>query len=143
MTMPGKTLGKAIALIAALTPTMAAAHCCCCCEQRHHHQARVHRSHHRMVRTGHWETARFQVTAGRPCGNYPVSALRAHASGVTWVKLRVNEDGFVAASRISESSGRRDLDRAALACVAGWHLGAGYEWRTARIVWRFHWGEVG
>ena len=142
--MLGKTLGSAVALVAALTPTVAAAHCCCCCEREHHRHVRhVSRPVYRAVRAEHWDVERFQVTAGRPCDNYPVSALRAHASGVTWVKLRVDADGFVEASRISESSGRADLDRAALACVAGWHLGAGYEWRTARIVWRFHWSSWG
>ena len=57
--------------------------------------------------------------------------------------MRLDEDGFVEASRISESSGRSDLDRAARACVAGWHLGGGSEWRVARIVWEYHWVEVG
>lgn len=133
-----KSLVKSLALAAALVPTMAVAHCCCEREHRHR-EVRVHHSHHRLARSDDWETARFQVTAGRPCDNYPRSALRARAAGVTWVKLRVDEDGFVEASRISRSSGRADLDRAALACVAGWHLGTGYEWRTARIVWRFHW----
>lgn len=134
-------LGKSLALITALAPTAASAHCCC---EHRHHEARVerHHSYHRVARSwesDRWETARFEVTAGRPCDNYPRSALRDQASGFTVVKLRVDEDGFVEASRISESSGRRDLDRAALACVAGWHLGAGYEWRTARISWRYHW----
>ncbi len=124
-------LGKILALIAALSPTMASAHCCCEGEHRHHAA--------RYYREDNWETARFQVTAGRPCRDYPVSAAHVGASGVTWVKLRVDDDGFVQASRISESSGRRDLDRAALACVAGWHLGTGAHWREARIVWRWHW----
>lgn len=140
--MLGKTLALIAALIPSLAPTAAAAHCCCCCEHRHHAAVRhVERSHYRVVRAERWDVERFQVTAGRPCDNYPRSALRAGASGVTWVKLRVDADGFVEASRIASSSGRADLDRAALACVAGWHLGAGYEWRTARIVWRFHWAH--
>jgi TonB family protein len=123
--------GKTLAFIAALAPTAAAAHCCC--------DHREHVRYHRAARIDTWDTARFEVTAGRPCGNYPRSALRAQASGVTWVKLRVDEDGFVEASRISRSSGRADLDRAAIACVAGWHLGSGHEWRVARVSWRFHW----
>jgi TonB family protein len=131
MKMPAKT----VILLAGLAPAAAWAHCCC---EHHHHAVRHHRTYHRMVRAEDWDLARFEVTAGRPCGNYPVSALRARASGVTWVKLRVDRDGFVRASRIAGSSGRADLDRAALACVTGWHLGTGYEWRSARIVWRFH-----
>lgn len=133
-------LAKSLALIAALAPTAAAAHCCC---EHHHHReaARAYerRVYHRVAHVERWDTGQFEVTAGRPCNNYPASAARAEASGVTVVKLRVDEDGYVEASRISESSGRRDLDRAALACVAGWHLGAGYEWRVARITWRWHW----
>jgi TonB family protein len=125
-------LGKTLAFIAALAPTAAYAHCCC------DHREHV-RYHHRAARVDGWDTASFEATAGRPCGNYPRSALRAQASGVTWVKLRVDEDGFVEASRISRSSGRADLDRAAIACVAGWHLGNGHEWRVARVSWRFHW----
>lgn len=129
-------LARTVAFIAALTPMAADAHCCC---EHHHHAAREHRSWHRAARVDGWNTARFEATAGKPCRNYPRSALRAEASGVTWVKLRVDEDGFVEASRISRSSGRADLDRAALACVAGWHLGNGHEWRVARVSWRFHW----
>ena len=133
------TIGKPLALFAGLVPTAAFAHCCC--DGHRPNQARVyeHRTTHRVVRTEHWDTGRFEMTAGRPCNNYPRSALAGHASGVTWVKLRVDGDGFVEASRLSESSGRADLDRVALACVSHWHLRAGYEWRVARIVWRYHW----
>lgn len=84
-----------------------------------------------------WSSARFEVTAGRPCTNYPASAARAQASGVTWVKLRVDRDGFVEAAQIRDSSGRADLDRAAIACATHWHLGAGYTWRVARVTWRW------
>jgi TonB family protein len=121
-------LAKTFALIAALAPTAAAAHCCC-----------EHRHHHHEARAENWDSAWFESTAGRPCNNYPRSALRAQASGVTVVKMRLDEDGFVEASRIAESSGRADLDRAARACVAGWHLGGGSEYRVARIVWKYHW----
>ena len=134
-----KTLGKGLALIAGMLPAAAFAHCCCDGHRHHETSVREHRATHRVVRTEHWDTGRFEMTASRPCNNYPASALRAHASGVTWVKLRVDEDGFVEASRLSESSGRADLDRAALACVSHWHLRAGYEWRVAKIVWRYHW----
>ena len=123
-------LAKTVAFIAALAPVAADAHCCC-------DHVRTH--HHRAARVESWDTARFETTAGRPCNNYPRSALRAEASGVTWVKLRVDEDGFVEASRISRSSGRADLDHAAVACVAGWHLGTGAQWRVARVSWRWHW----
>jgi TonB family protein len=131
--MLGKILTFVAALIISGAPTAAIAHCGC----GHRDHVRTH--HHRAARVDTWDTARFEVTAGRPCGNYPRSALRAQASGVTWVKLRLDEDGFVEASRISRSSGRADLDRAAIACVAGWHLGSGHEWRVARVSWRFHW----
>ena len=138
-------LAKTSALIAALVPTAAAAHCCCEREHRHHHEARGRErlQYHRVARGESWRTAQFERTVGRPCNNYPRSALRAQASGVTVVKIRVDEDGYVLASRISESSGRADLDRAARACVAGWHLGGGSEWRVARIVWRYHWVDAG
>lgn len=126
-------LAKTVAFIAALAPIAADAHCCC------DHREHVRTHHHRAARVETWHTARFEATAGRPCHNYPRSALRAEASGVTWVKLRVDEDGFVEASRISRSSGRADLDRAAIACVAGWHLGTGAQWRVARVSWRWHW----
>ncbi|MDB5734877.1 MAG: Gram-negative bacterial TonB protein C-terminal [Alphaproteobacteria bacterium] len=130
-------LAKTFALIAALAPTAAAAHCCC--EHRHHHEARADWGYHRTGRAESWDGAWFEPTAGRPCNNYPRSALHAQASGVTVIRMRLDEDGFVEASRVSESSGRADLDRAARACVAGWQLGGGSEWRVARIVWRYHW----
>ena len=85
------------------------------------------------------ESWRYPVVANRPCDNYPASALRAGVSGVTWVKLRVGDDGRPEIVRLSRSSGRADLDRAALACVRGWHFRDGYDWREARIAWRFHW----
>lgn len=120
-----KTLAKALGLVAGLAPAVADAHCCC-----------EHRDvSDRMAEQ--WDRARYEVTAGRPCGNYPASAARARASGVTWVKLRVDRDGFVEAAQIRDSSGRADLDRAAIACATHWHLGTGYRWRVARITWRW------
>ena len=138
-------LAKTLALIATLAPTAVAAHCCCEREHRHHsgYRTRERLQYHQVGRDEAWDTARFERTVGRPCNNYPHSALRDQASGVTVVRMRLDEDGFVEASRISESSGRSDLDRAARACVAGWHLGGGSEWRVARIVWKFPWVEVG
>ena len=81
----------------------------------------------------------YPIVSNRPCDNYPASALRAGASGETWVKLRVGDDGWPEIVRLSRSSGRADLDRAALACVRGWYFHDGYDWREARITWRFHW----
>ena len=130
--------GKSLALAAALAPTAAFAHCCC----DRHHEARVshHAGYHRVVRTENWDSARFQVTAARPC-RYP-QGLHG-ATGVSVVKMRVDEDGFVQAVRLGDSSGSAALDRAALACVSGWHLSAGYEWRVARVVWHWHWTSWG
>jgi TonB family protein len=120
-------LGKLLALIAALSPTAAWAHCCC----EHDGWHRVERSH----------AERFDAITDRACDNYPASALQAQASGVTWLQVRVDADGWVQAARIRHSSGRADLDRAAIACVTDWRLpGAdGYDWRTVRVGWRFHW----
>lgn len=128
--------GKTLALAAALAPTAVFAHCCCDGHRHHQVSYREHHVYRHVVRTEDWETARFQVTAARPC-EYPQWVHGA--TGVTVVKMRVDEDGFVQAVRLGDSSGSRALDRAALACVSGWHLSAGYEWRVARVVWRWHW----
>jgi TonB family protein len=135
-----KGLLKTSALIAGLAPAAAIAHCCC--DGHRHHEARVsHRAgHHRVVRTEDWDSARFQVTAARPC-HYP--QWLHGVTGVSVVKMRVDGDGFVRAVRLGDSSGSPALDRAALACVSGWHLSAGYEWRVARVVWRWHWTSWG
>ena len=128
--------GKSLALVAALAPTAAFAHCCCD-GPRHHISYREHQVYHHVVRED-WDTARFHVTASRPCA-YP--QWLHGATGVTVVKMRVDEDGYVQAVRLGDSSGSPALDRAALACVSGWHLSAGYEWRVARVVWTWHWAS--
>ena len=121
-------LGKSLALVATLSPTAAWAHCCC----------DWHGAWHPVVRS---HAERFNFVSGRDCDNYPASALRAQASGVTWLQVRVGADGWVRATRISHSSGRDDLDRAAIACVSDWHLGGAgrHDWRVVRVGWRFHW----
>jgi periplasmic protein TonB len=53
---------------------------------------------------------------------YPVSALRAMAMGVVWVKVRYDATGTVTEARIHQSSRHRDLDRAALAGVRKWKI---------------------
>ena len=132
-------LGKSLAFIAGLAPAAAFAHCCCD-GHRHHEVLREHRSYHHVVRSEDWDSARFYVTAARPC-RYPASL--AGATGVTVVKMHVDEDGVVDGVRLADSSGSRALDRAALACVSGWRLDTGYQWRVARVVWRWHWTSWG
>jgi periplasmic protein TonB len=53
---------------------------------------------------------------------YPVSALRAMAMGVVWVKVSYDATGTVTEARIHQSSRHRDLDRAALAGVRKWKI---------------------
>lgn len=131
------TVLKIMVAVGALVPAAALAHCCC--DGHHKTRLREHASY-RAERELDWDRARFHVTAARPC-HYPSYA--AGASGVTVVKLHVDEDGTVDGVRLADSSGTRALDRAALACVSGWHLGGGYEWRIARVVWRWHWVSWG
>ncbi len=137
-------LKNIMAILAILAPTAAWAHCACRCPERHHH-ARV-QTHH-WDEADDWAPSRYferVVIAQRPCDNYPASAARVHASGVTWLNVRVGADGWVRASALRDSSGRADLDRAAMACVADWHFGrAGVgSWQAVRVVWRWHtaWG---
>jgi TonB family protein len=124
-------------MLALLAPDAALAHCGCRHYHRHHARFIEHRHH--------WvERARVLRTVGayRDCDNYPRSALEDGATGVTLLKIRVGEDGWVQASSVRRSSGRRDLDRAAQACVADWHFpdAATTDWRTVRVAWRIHWG---
>jgi TonB family protein len=133
-----KTLGKTLGLIAGLAPVAADAHCCC--DHPRHHVSAHEDGDYRIERHA-WREEQGDLTAvsNHICRNYPASAFRAHATGTTWVRIRVGGDGWVEASRISESSGRADLDRAALACVANWHFRHGYDWRAVKIAWRYHW----
>jgi TonB family protein len=127
-----KILGTSLALAALLAPTLAQARCCCDDGRAHwregsaYHAARVADFDHLAFVDGHL------------CANYPLSAARAHASGVTWLAVRVGGDGWVEDSYIGRSSGRADLDRAALSCVRGWRQMV-YGWRKVRVTWHSSW----
>jgi TonB family protein len=134
-----KALGKALCLIVGLVPVAASA---CGCDHRNQAAGWEDWSYpvHRHV--VHEELGELSALSHHTCTNYPDSAW--HLSGVrtTWVDIRVGGDGWVHASRISHSSGRRDLDSAALACVADWHFRRGYDWQAVKIVWHAptgHW----
>lgn len=123
---------KILALIAALAPAAASAHCGC-----DGHERRKAWSYKAM----HAHPQAYAAVFNRTCSNYPGSALRARASGVTWVAIRVGDDGWTRDARVSRSSGRADLDRAALACVRDWrfHDAGRYDWRAVRVSWRWVW----
>ena len=77
------------------------------------------------------------IITQHPCGNYPASAARAGATGMTLVRVRVSAGGWVQSARLYQSSGRADLDRAAVACAAGWHINQS-GWQVVRVVWHWH-----
>ena len=133
-------LVKLLTFAAALVPAAAWAHCCCDhagrAHYKAHHEARMTRWHH-VERDWH-EDVRY-VTTNRNCDNYPRSALRDGASGMTLLNIRVGDDGYTESVSIRSSSGRADLDRAALACARGWYFQGGPEWQQARVYWRYHW----
>lgn len=54
-------------------------------------------------------------------GYYPPDAENASRSGVTLLTFKIEADGSVAAVKINKSSGRANLDEAAMACVKQWH----------------------
>jgi len=93
---------------------------------RWHEEGRVWREESRMVYTN------------RHCSNIPRSALRDGASGVTFLDIRIGDDGWADSVRVRRSSGRADLDRAALACARGWYFRDGPVWQQARIEWWVH-----
>jgi TonB family protein len=136
-----KTFAKALALVAGLAPVAADARCCCDHAGHHRVSARddwSYETRHRVVREDFDE---LDAVSTHTCRNYPASA--APARGTSWVSIRVGDDGWVVASRISRSSGSAALDRAALRCVANWHFRHGYDWRAVKIAWRWHgdyWG---
>lgn len=55
------------------------------------------------------------------CDNYPPAAIRDNAEGSTVVSLHVDARGNVSEVMVAESSGNKDLDDAATACVQAWH----------------------
>jgi protein TonB len=63
---------------------------------------------------GQMHTAVFADANGCALPNYPVSAARNGESGTTTLALLVGIDGRVSSARIQQSSGSRELDRAAL-----------------------------
>jgi TonB family protein len=129
-------LARLLIFAAALVPAAAWAHCCCDHPGQAHHAARMTRWHH-ADRV--WRDGRYTVITNRSCSNnYPRSALRDGATGVTLLDIRVGDDGWTESVRIRRSSGRADLDRAALACVRGWYFRDGPEWQQAKISWWYH-----
>ena len=80
-----------------------------------------------------WREGGYMVTTNRSCNNIPRSALRDGATGVTYLDIRIGDDGWADSVRVSRSSGRADLDRAALACARGWYFREGPVWQQARI----------
>jgi len=64
--------------------------------------------------TGQMHTAVFADANGCALPNYPVNAARNGETGTTTLALLVGVDGRVSSARIQQSSGSRDLDRAAL-----------------------------
>ena len=127
-------LAKILTFAAALVPAAAWAHCCCDHPGRAHHEARTTRWHH-----AEWRDTGYTVITNRNCDNYPRSALRDGASGMTLLNIRVSDDGRTESVSIRRSSGRADLDRAALTCARGWYFQDGPDWQQARVYWRFHW----
>ncbi len=85
-----------------------------------------------------WRDGGYIVTTNRSCNNIPRSALRDGASGVTLLDIRIGDDGWADSVRVRRSSGRADLDRAALACARGWYFREGPVWQQARIEWWVH-----
>lgn len=61
-------------------------------------------------------------THGRPPPVYPVDAMRAGHQGTTLIEVQVTDDGVVTDARVVQSSGYRELDRAALESAYKWHL---------------------
>jgi TonB family protein len=127
-------VARLLTFIAALVPAAAWAHCCCDRPGRAHHEARQTRWHY-AERV--WRDARYVVT-NRSCANIPRSALRDGASGVTLLDIRVGDDGWAGSVHIRRSSGRADLDRAALACARGWYFRDGPDFQQARVEWWVH-----
>jgi protein TonB len=64
--------------------------------------------------TGQMHTAVFADANGCALPNYPVNAARNGETGTTTLALLVGVDGRVSSARVQQSSGSRELDRAAL-----------------------------
>jgi TonB family protein len=64
------------------------------------------------------------VSVGKPhscSGAYPLEALEQMAEGATLLQFQVTTDGFVKNLSVARSSGRADLDAAAVTCASRWH----------------------
>lgn len=57
-----------------------------------------------------------------PAPDYPVRALRRGESGTTLVIVHIGPDGVPTATELAQSSGSRDLDRAAQQAVRRWRF---------------------
>lgn len=58
---------------------------------------------------------------------YPIEALRNNETGTVQLRVRVDTDGVPADVSIENSSGNRNLDRAARAAVSQWRFSPKYE----------------
>lgn len=57
-----------------------------------------------------------------PAPDYPMRALREGATGTVLVLAHIGPDGVPTAAEIAQSSGSRDLDRAAMQAVRRWRF---------------------
>jgi protein TonB len=57
------------------------------------------------------------VAIYQPQPNYPINLYRAKIGGTVSILFVVNQDGTVSSARVQQTSGRRELDDAALAAV--------------------------
>lgn len=62
------------------------------------------------------------IAGQNPSPRYPPAALRRRESGTVLVRVEVGPDGVPTATSLVESSGSRDLDRAALNAVRRWRF---------------------
>jgi TonB family protein len=63
------------------------------------------------------------VSIGHPhtCSmNYPIAAVQAHAEGTTTLSFTITTEGTVKGIKVAKSSNNKDLDDAAVQCVANW-----------------------
>lgn len=67
---------------------------------------------------GSVETAPVAIGTPHVCTNYPPSALKAHAEGVTDVLFKIATDGTTREVTVRQSSGNPSLDEAAVECAS-------------------------
>ncbi len=56
---------------------------------------------------------------------YPISAVRQHQQGTVYLLVLVGPDGSVQDVKVDQSSGYRDLDRAAIEAARKWKFNPG------------------